>query len=59
MWLSLNLHLQTELAINTHLTVANTHTIVSDIHRNMLKGEEGTSSKRQSVSVAFTPSIVE
>ena len=45
--LLLTLDPQTELAINTHVTVSeihqgvvNTHAIVSDIHRTMVKGQE-------------------
>jgi len=30
--LLLNTHPQTELAIKTHVTVVNTHTLVSDVH---------------------------
>jgi hypothetical protein len=47
--------------MNTHVTVsdirhgvANTHTIVSDMHRNMLKSQEGTDSKHLSVSDTYT-----
>ena len=40
--LSLTDHFQTELAINTHVLVFDSHTMVSDIHRNILKGQEGT-----------------
>jgi len=58
-WLLLTLHSQTELAINTHVTVVNTHTLVSDIHRNMLKGQEGTDGQHQSVSDARALSITE
>jgi len=55
---------QTELAINTHVTVVdvhaavsdvqrdatNTYTMVSDMHRNMLKSQEGASDQLLSVS---------
>jgi hypothetical protein len=43
MWLLLTVRFQTELAINTHITVSdirhnvvNTHTLVSDVHRDVL-----------------------
>jgi len=53
-WRSLTLDSQTELAINTHVTVSETHAIVtglehdatstrvmvSDIHRTLVKGQE-------------------
>ena len=41
--LLLTVHLQTELAMNTH-------TVVLDIHRNVLKSQEGTDDQHQSVS---------
>jgi len=47
-WPLLTTHSQTELAINTNLVVSDvrhgvisTHTMVSDMHRNMLKSQEG------------------
>ena len=46
-WLSLTVPFQTELAMNTH-------TIVSDIHRNVLKIQEGADEKHQSVSGTCT-----
>jgi len=49
-WSLLTINSQTELAINTHVTVLDTHTIVSDIHRNMLKGQEGTDGRHRVVS---------
>ena len=65
-WPLLTLHSQTELAINTHVTVSevhqgvvNTHTLVSDIHQNMLKGQEGTDGQHRSVSDARALSITE
>ena len=52
---------QTELAINTHVVVsdvrhgiANTHTLVSEMHRNMLKGQEGTDDQLRLVSDIHT-----
>jgi hypothetical protein len=35
--------------MNTHVTVSDTHTIVSDIHRNMLNGQEGSDDEHRSV----------
>ena len=56
-WPLLTAHSQTELAINTRLAVSdvhhgvvNTHTMVSAIHRNMLKSQEGTDDQLQLVS---------
>jgi len=70
-WLSLIIDSQTELMINTHVTVVNTHTLVSDVHhdvasthivvsdicRDMLKREEGTDGQHRAVSDthALTP----
>jgi len=48
-WLLFIIDLQTELAINTHITVADTHTLVSDIHRNVIKNQEGNNSQHQAV----------
>ena len=36
--------------MNTHVLVSDSHTMVSDIHRNMLKGQEGTNNQHGSVS---------
>jgi len=47
--LLLTINFQTELAINTHVTVSNTHTLVSDIHRNMLGGQGGTDRQHHAV----------
>jgi len=56
-WLSLTAHSQTELTMNTYVTVSdvhrgivNTHTMVSDIHHNMFKCQEGTDDQRRLVS---------
>ena len=38
---SLTVNFQTELAIDTHTTVSNTHTMVSGIYRAMVKGPGG------------------
>ena len=47
---SLTVHSQTELAINTHHNVVDTRNMVSEMHRNMLKGQGGTDDQHQSVS---------
>ena len=61
-WLLLTIQSQTELTLNIHVIVsdvrhgvANTHTMVSDIHRNMLKCQEGTEDQRRLVSNICTP----
>ena len=51
LWLSLTVHCQTELAINTNVTVASTHVIVSDIHRTMMENQQGTDSNNLLVSL--------
>ena len=38
--------------------IVNTYTIVSDIHRNMLKSQEGVDSQHRSVSDAWTPPVI-
>ena len=72
-WLSLTVYSQTELAINTNVTVATTHTIVSDvrndvaithaivsdIHRAVTGGQQGAGGNDQSVSFTCTPFITE
>jgi len=52
-----NAHLQTELAINTHILVSNvhhgavnTHAMVSEIHRSVVKGQEGADNQHPLVS---------
>jgi len=40
-----------------HRDVAGTHTMVSDIHHNMLKSQEGTNGQHRSVSDMRTPFI--
>ena len=47
---------QTELVINTHITVSETHAIVSEIHRTIVKGQESNDSSNLLVSDAHTPS---
>lgn len=46
---------QTELLMNVHHDVANTHTMVYDIHRNMLRYQEGTEDQRRLVGDICTP----
>ena len=59
--------------MNTHVTVANTnamvselqhdvtnaHTIISDIHRTVVKIQEGPDTQELSVSVTRTPFVTE
>ena len=63
--LLLTWHPQTELAINTYVTVSNTHaivsklghnvtTMVSDIHRAMVRGQEVNDGQILSVSDALS-----
>ena len=47
-WLLLTVRPQTELAINTH-------NMVSEMHRNMVKSQEGADDQHQLVSVIHTP----
>ena len=42
-------HLQTELALHTHLAVSSTHGLVSDIHRAVVKAQEGANIRDQAV----------
>ena len=51
-WHSLTTFFQTELAINTHMFVADTYGLVVDIHRSMVAGREGPIGQHQSVSEA-------
>ena len=60
--LMLTTQFQTELTVNIHVIVsdvrhgvANTHTMVSDIHRNMVRCQEGTEDQRRLVSNICTP----
>ena len=58
-WLLLTLNSQTELAINTHATISDTHTMVSDIHRIMAKGQERSDGINLLVSGSRTLSVTE
>jgi hypothetical protein len=58
-WPSLTVHSQTELAINTNVTVTSTHIFVSDMHRVIMENQRGTNGNDQSVSQTCTPSITE
>ena len=65
-WLLLTLRSQTELAINTHVTVSdahtvisNTHTMVLDIHRTIVQGQEGNSGRHSPVGGSRAPAITE
>ena len=48
----LTLHFQTELAINTQI-------MVSDIHRSIVKGQEGSGGKDPLVGDTRTPTVTE
>jgi hypothetical protein len=50
---------QTELAIDTNMTVTDTKTMVEDMHRNMLTEREGASSQKRSVGTTCYPSTTE
>jgi len=52
LWLSLTLHFQTELVINTQI-------MVSDIHRTIVKGQEGSGDKNPLVSDTRTLTVTE
>ena len=65
-WRLLTLYSQAELALNTHVVVAeldhnvtNTQTMVSDIHRAVVKGQEGSDSRNIVVSDAHTLTVAE
>ena len=47
----LSVSFQTELAISTHVAVADTQAMVADIRRNVLAGQEGASGQNCSVGV--------
>ena len=69
----LTVHLQTELALHTHIAVSdtheivsniregfmNTHELVSDMHRTMLKDQQGADVKNQTVGNHGILSIIE
>ena len=44
------MHLQTELAINTNVTVSDTRNMVYDIHRTIVSGQGGSGDANRSVS---------
>jgi len=52
-------HSQTELALNTHVAVSNTQIMVSEIHRTVVHGHEGSDGKKPSVSDSCTPVVAE
>ena len=65
-WPLLTVHLQTELAINTNVTVSDTRSMVSDtrnmvsgIHRTIVNGQEGGGGGNRSVSDTCAPSATE
>jgi hypothetical protein len=44
-------HLQTELALHTHVAVSDVRGLVSDIHRAVVKGHEGDDIRNQTVGI--------
>jgi hypothetical protein len=50
---------QTELAIDTNITVTDTNTMVADLHRNLLTEREGASGQNRSVGTICYPSTTE
>ena len=54
---SLTIRFQTELTINTHVTVSDTRDMVSDIHRTIVNGQGGSGGANRSVSDTGTLSI--
>ena len=54
----LTIHFQTELALHTHVAVSDVRGLVSDIHRAVVKGQEGVDIQNQTVGthgVLFVP----
>ena len=47
----LTVHLQTELALHTHIAVSDVRGLVSDIHRAVVKGQEGDDIGNQTVGI--------
>ena len=52
-------HSQTELALNTHVAVSNTQIMVSEIHRTIVHGHEGSDGKNLLVSDNCSPVVTE
>ena len=42
---------QTELGINAHTTVVNTHGMVADIHQKVLTGPGGTQARSEALDI--------
>ena len=51
-------HLQTELALHTHVAVSDVCGLVSDIHRAVVKGQEGGGIKSQTVGIHGVPFVI-
>ena len=58
-WRSLILHSQTELAINTHVIVSDTHTMVAELRRTMVRGQDGDDGGNLLVSDTLVPPTIE
>jgi hypothetical protein len=56
---SLAASFQTELAIDTNMTVTDTNTMVADIHRNLLTERDGASGRNREVGTICYPSTTE
>jgi len=55
MWILLTVHLsQTELTVNTHVTVVNTHTLVADVHHGVASTHSVISELRHDVTNTHT-----
>ena len=54
----LTVHLQTELALHTHIAVSDVRGLVSDIHRAVVKGQEGGDIKNQTVGIHGIPFMI-
>ena len=55
----LTVHLQTELALHTHMAVSSTHGLVSDIHRAVVKGQEEINIRNQAVGCHYALVIIQ
>ena len=55
---SLTIHLQTELAVNTHLVAVDTQTMVSNIHRTLLERQEEYDGGNHLVGNYFIPPMM-
>ena len=54
----LTVHLQTELVLHTHIAVSDVRGLVSDIHRAVVKGQEGVDIQNQTVGIYGSLSMI-